>query len=85
MAEIYIQNIIPGHFPIFTDIFRQWFSLIERYNRQRLDDVPWWYNEIASLSFLLEQFGIRGALRWKNTLRVNLTRKSLGQVEEIFT
>ena len=51
MSEMYIQNMIPGYFPIFTDVFSQWFSLIERYNQQRPDDVPWWYNERASLSF----------------------------------
>ena len=35
MSEMYIQNMIPGYFPIFTDVFSQWFSLIERYNQQR--------------------------------------------------
>jgi len=51
MGMLSIRKIIQGSLPDFNDAFKQWFLVIQKYCEARAwEDVPWWYNERASLS-----------------------------------
>ena len=50
-TSLTVRNMVSGPLPEFRDVFKKWFWVIEKYCEKRCwEDVPWWYNERASLS-----------------------------------
>jgi hypothetical protein len=46
-----IRGVSSGHLPKLEDVLWEWVALQERFARlENWKDVPWWYNERASLS-----------------------------------